>query len=94
MAAPLRRESFVQSNFGMGEEKDSMTSIYRTSLCSDSKSKQTMKKEAIINNLVHKLEHEEDLRSIIELKLRNGSNVSCQLSKDKRNQSYLTDFTE
>lgn len=54
-----------------------------------------MKKETIISNLVNKLDYEEDLRSIIEMKLKNGSNtVSQVLGKDRKNQSYLTDFTD
>jgi hypothetical protein len=40
---------------------------------------------------MNKLDHEEDLRSIIELKLKTGSS-STQLHKEKRNQSYITDF--
>lgn len=49
-----------------------------------------MRKEVIITNLVNKLEHEDDLRSIIESKLKNGQPVH----RDRKNQSYLTDFTE
>ena len=40
---------------------------------------------------MNKLDNEEDLRSIIELKLKTGSS-STQLHKEKRNQSYITDF--
>jgi len=76
-----------------------MSSMYQPSLLSssDSKSKLTIKKEAIMTNLMHKLDHEEDLRSIIELKLRNGNNmssISSQQLRDKKNSSYITDFTE
>lgn len=48
---------------------------------------------------MHKLDHEEDLRSIIESKLKSGSNSILNSSyqphlKEKRNQSYITDYTE
>jgi hypothetical protein len=44
---------------------------------------------------MNKLDHEEDLRSIIELKLKNGSTSNLSLPlKEKRNQSYITDFTD
>jgi hypothetical protein len=56
--------------------------------------KQRPGREAIITNFMQKLDHEEDLRSIIESKLKNGPPSSTCFSKDRRNQSYITDFTE
>jgi hypothetical protein len=58
---PLRRDS-ISTQFAhpqsLVEERDSISSVYQNSLfCSDSKSKQTLKKEAIITNLMHKLDH-------------------------------------
>ena len=71
-----------------------MSSMYQHSLMSsDSKSKLTIKKETIMTNLMNKLDHEEDLRSIIELKLKNGANMSQFSVNQKKNSSYITDFT-
>ena len=72
-----------------------MSSMYQHSLLSsDSKSKLTIKKETIMTNLMNKLDHEEDLRSIIESKLKNGVNSSHLTAYQKKNCSYITDFTE
>ncbi len=80
--APLRRESFsTQLQPNLIEEKETTSSVYQNSLfSSQSKSRQSLKKEAIITNLMNKLDHEEDLRSIIELKLKTGSS-STQLHR-------------
>lgn len=93
--APLRRDSIPMPQSAM-DERESMSSIYQNSTYSDVRSKKTLKKQTIITNLMNKLDHQEDLRSIIELKLRNGStmNSSQTFAKQKKNQSYLTDFTD
>ena len=92
---PLRRDSapIPQSSI---DERESMSSLYQNSTISEVRSKQTIKKETIITNLMNKLDYEEDLRSIIELKLKNGStmNSSQTFTKEKKNQSYMTDFTD
>lgn len=79
------------------EDRDSASEYYRNSMLrrdsKDSKGRPDIKKEAIITNLMNKLDHEEDLRSIIESKLKSGLTSSQCYSKDKRNQSYITDFT-
>ena len=92
---PLRRDSapIPQSSI---DERESMSSLYQNSTISEVRSKQTIKKETIITNLMNKLDYEEDLRSIIELKLKNGStmNSSQTFTKEKKNQSYMTDLWE
>lgn len=45
-----------------------------------------------MTNLINKLEHEENLRSIIESKLRSGQGYNYT-GKDQKNQSYLSDLS-
>lgn len=70
-----------------------MSSYYQNSVVR-SEQKVRQGREAIITNFMQKLDHEEDLRSIIESKLKNGPPSTSCFSKDRRNQSYITDFTE